>query len=337
MVVPKVSVIMPVYNAERFISETINSILSQSFTNFEFLITDDCSSDGTLKIISSFKDPRITVFVNETNIGYVRILNQLINISAGDYIARQDHDDISVSDRLGQQILFMDNNPEVGICGCNAKMFGTRRWISSVPTEDSDIRAAFIMRNPYVHSSVLMRRSIFQGDRLLKYNNDYYPAEDYSLWFEISLIAKLANLPSSLLQYRTHSNNVSHLNGKDQIEKANAIRVRILEITLSISLTDEEKRLHNLFSTSNQISLSDLKSLEKWYLKILTYNKVKKYYSDKALNEILLKYWTHVCFFQNNILFPKMIYLYFTSKLFRITLFMDIFSMRTFMNYILRR
>ena len=186
MKAPQISVIMSVYNAEKFICKTIDSILNQNFSDFEFLIIDDCSKDKSYEIISSYKDGRIKVFKNKINQGYINSLNQLINYSKGKYIARQDHDDISLPNRLLLQFRYLENNLDVGICGTNATFFGQKRWHTSLPTNDADIRANMIIRNPFIHSSVMIRSSLFLADKTMKYDLSYYPAEDYYLWFKIS-------------------------------------------------------------------------------------------------------------------------------------------------------
>ena len=151
---------MSVYNAEKFICKTMDSIFNQNFGDFEFLIVDDCSNDKSYEIISSYNDGRIKVFKNKINQGYIHSLNQLITHSRGKYIARQDHDDISLPNRLALQFRYMENNLDVGVCGTNAKYFGKKRWHTSLPLNDSDIRTTMIFRNPFIHSSVMIRRSL---------------------------------------------------------------------------------------------------------------------------------------------------------------------------------
>jgi len=334
MKVPRVSVIMPVYNAETFVRETIDSILYQSFADFEFLIVDDGSSDKSFDVISTYIDQRIRVYKNDMNIGYVRTLNHLICLAKGEYIARQDADDISLPKRLEQQVCFMENNLDVGVCGTNAKIFGKKNWKTSVPIKDADIRANMIFRNPLLHTSVMIRRSMFLDGGITKYDYYYCPSEDYALWFEFSLKAKLTNLPAELVLYRCHDKNVSLINEKIQIENANRIRHRVLECSLSIVMTEKEKCLHDLFFMSSNININDLKALEKWYLKLLSTNKVKKYYSDQALNKVILTYWTMVCFGKSNVPFRKIILIYLFSKIFNIFSLLNLFSIQNFKNAI---
>lgn len=332
MKTPKISVIMSVYNAEKFVSKTIDSILMQKFIDFEFLIVDDCSSDKSFEIISNYNDSRIKVFRNEKNLGYIQSLNKLIFHSAGDYIARQDHDDISLPNRLKLQVHFMENNPDVGICGTNARFFGEKKSLTSLPTNDMDIRSNLIIRNPFIHSSIMIRRKLFLVNDTLKYDISYYPAEDYYLWFNVSIQAKLANLPNVLLLIRWHRNNVSSLNESIQIEKFNNIRYKILEHTLSIVLTEEEKRLHNLIPSIKNISFSDISLLEKWYLKILVHNEEKNCLSASALHKVLLTYWTIACFRTKDISLLKRIKVYSSSKIFKFSILLNLISYKNFKN-----
>lgn len=323
---PKVSIIMSVYNAEKFVSETIDSILCQSFTDFEFLIVDDGSTDKTFKVISSFSDPRLKVRRNKINLGYIRNLNLLISLAKGEYIARQDADDISLPRRLEKQVRLLDKKSEIGVCGTNAVFFGEKRRKTSIPTNDADIKAYMIFRNPFIHSSVMIRGCILKEDKNLIYDSDYYPSEDYDLWFKISLEYKLVNLPNALLRIRWHDNNVSLLNEKIQINNANQIRHKAIECSLSFGMNEEEKRLHDLFSNSTNINVHDLMSLEKWNLKMQKLNKKNHYYSEKALQKIILTYWTKVCFSKNNIPLLKRAKIYFQSNIFSIPRFLNLIS-----------
>ncbi|MBU1012531.1 MAG: glycosyltransferase [Bacteroidetes bacterium] len=331
---PKVSVIMSVYNAEKFICKTLDSILNQKFIDFEFLIIDDCSNDKSHKIISSYKDGRIKVFKNKINQGYVHSLNQLITHSKGEYIARQDHDDISLPDRLMLQVRYMENNLDVGICGTNAIFFGKKHWHTSMPLNDQDIRANMIIRNPFIHSSVMIRRSLLLEDNSMKYDLSYYPAEDYYLWFKISTKAKLANLPNALLLIRWHNSNVSHLNENIQNEIFKKIRHKIVEQAFSIELSEEEKSIHNLLPITKNISLFDIHAIEKWYLKLLMINRREKSLSENSLRKVILIYWIIVCFHKNNIPLKKRILIFFNSKIFNIQLLMNLFSFQNFKNLI---
>ncbi|PIS09362.1 hypothetical protein COT75_01650 [Candidatus Beckwithbacteria bacterium CG10_big_fil_rev_8_21_14_0_10_34_10] len=200
----KISVLMPVYNQEEFLDEAIQSILKQSFNNFEFLILDDGSKDNSFKIVKSFKDKRIKVFRNKKRNGLAKSLNILIKESKGEYLARMDGDDISLKDRLKKQVEFLDKNKLIVILGCWAKIIDSQgRNIGQFkyPTEDKVIRNNILSYNPFVHSSVMMRKEIFKkiGGG---YNEGLFYSQDYDLFLRIAAKYACANLAEYLLKFR---------------------------------------------------------------------------------------------------------------------------------------
>lgn len=306
---------MPVYNAEKYLSETINSIICQTFIDFEFLIIDDGSADGSMGILNSYKDPRIKVFKNNQNIGYVKTLNGLIGLSSGKYIARQDNDDISLPNRLEKQVMFLEKNEDIGLCGTNMVSFGDNRKMTLLPTGDDEIRAYMIISNPIVHPTAMFRRSLFTQMGVEEYDESFCPAEDYAMWFEISKKAKLANLPEALLKYRCHEKNTSQVKKGEQIQKANQIRKRIIESTLSCEISDEEASLLNMISYPEPIFCENVMSLEKVLIKILKKNLQVGYYKDKVIRKIFCYFWMKICFKANNISLSRKMHIYFSSRL----------------------
>ena len=143
---PKISVIMPAYNAEQYISEAIESILGQTFADFEFIIIDDGSSDSTSGIIASYKDSRIRYFRNEKNLGIVGALNRGLALAAGEYIARMDADDISLPERFQTQCAYMEKHPDVGVCGTAIKVFGKNmeEYDRFFSTNKADLKAELL-------------------------------------------------------------------------------------------------------------------------------------------------------------------------------------------------
>ena len=140
---PRITVLMPVYNCELYIKEAIDSILNQSFSDFEFIIIDDASSDSTVSIIKAYDDPRIQLIVKQQNSGYTNSLNYGLSIAKGEYIARMDGDDISFSERFEKQIAFLDKNPDVVLCGTFFKIIGMDKVIV-VPEGHEDIKVAML-------------------------------------------------------------------------------------------------------------------------------------------------------------------------------------------------
>jgi len=202
---PKVSVLMPAYNAEKYVGEAIKSILNQTFRDFEFIIIDDCSTDKTWEIIQEHakKDNRIIIFKNEKNLKLSLSLNKGINFCNSKYVARMDADDWSYPDRLEKQFNFMENNPEIGISGgamnvCDEllNIKSTRRYNLS----DIEIRKKIFRYSPFSHPLVIFKREVF--NKVGSYDTNFNPAEDYELYFRVGEFYKFGNLEDILLKYR---------------------------------------------------------------------------------------------------------------------------------------
>lgn len=204
---PAISVIMPVYNAQQYLRESITSILSQGFDDFEFLIFNDGSTDGSREIIKSFNDPRIRFTDFSYNQGYVALLNLGLKNATGKYIARMDADDISQPDRFQKQYNFLEKNPEYIVCGTLFSVIGGRP-IVELPLKDEDIKLKMLYITPYCHPSVMMRADVLRA-RKIYYKAEHMPAEDHELWGRLASHGKFINLPEPLLNYRVHDNNIS--------------------------------------------------------------------------------------------------------------------------------
>jgi glycosyltransferase involved in cell wall biosynthesis len=203
---PIVSVVMSVLNGERFVCEAVESILNQSFREFEFIVINDGSTDSTGATLDSYqrKDPRLRV-VHQENRGLVESLNRGCGLARGKYIARMDADDIAIRDRLMWQVDFMERHPKVGVVGGAIEFIdvtGKCLKVSVNPIEDRDIRLALLQGCPFSHPSVLMRRDIFAA--VGGYRKAFVDAEDLDLWFRLAERCLLANLEAVLVKYRLH-------------------------------------------------------------------------------------------------------------------------------------
>ena len=202
---PKISVLMPVYNAEEYVADAISSILEQTFSDFEFIIINDGSRDKTAAIVKSFKDERIKFIDNPKNQGLIVVLNQGLDLCRGEYIARMDADDISYPERFAKQIDFLDNHLDVGLLGTAGENFGDNNDRHYQP-EDVDV--IDLLRGVcFYHPSVMIRRSVLI-DNGLKYNKNYYLVEDYELWARMLKVCRLCNLNEILIKYRVHAKSV---------------------------------------------------------------------------------------------------------------------------------
>jgi glycosyltransferase involved in cell wall biosynthesis len=209
---PKLTVLMPVYNGYKYLQEAINSILNQSFADFEFLIINDGCTDNSTEVIESYSDKRIHYINRQKNRGLSYTLNEGIDLAKGIYIARMDCDDISLPTRLEKQIKFLEQNPEIGILGTSMQVIsdqGMKLGLWEVANEDLNIRWVSLVRTPFVHPTIMIRKDI------LKQNNLYYldvVSEDYELWTRLLQYTKGANLQETLYKYRLNKGSLTHVN-----------------------------------------------------------------------------------------------------------------------------
>ena len=239
---PMVSVLLPVYNAEKYLSEAIDSILNQTYANFEFIIINDGSIDNSEKIILSYNDRRIRYIRNEKNIRLVASLNKGIQLARGRYLVRMDADDISMPNRIEKQVTFMENNLKVGVCGSYLRVFGDERRvvISKLPIMDKDIRASLLVRNSLGHPNVIIRKSTLTVNGVC-YDERFYRMEDWGLWITLMPKCKFANCPEVLLNYRWVNTSESRINTKD--EKHLIISMKVVKLffsQLAIDCSDYE-------------------------------------------------------------------------------------------------
>ena len=227
---PKVTVLMSVYNGEKYLKEAIDSIFAQTFTDYEFLIINDGSTDRTQEILESYKDNRVRLF-QQNNMGLTRSLNRGVQLSRGEYVARMDADDIALPERLENQVAFLEKHPEVGVVGSfhsevNASL--RKSIVKKFPAEDMAIKKTLIKENPFSHPTVMMRRKIF--DRANLYNEDekYKYVEDYELWFTFLKVCKFANIPKALVIKRFIPTGASIANDDVQLRNAFYLRVRAI-------------------------------------------------------------------------------------------------------------
>lgn len=207
---PLISVILPVYNAEKYLKESMDSILSQTISDFEFIIINDGSKDKSADIIKSYSDARI-VYIEQQNMGLANTLNKALGIAKGKYIARQDNDDVSHKDRFKKQIEFLEKNPTIALVGTWARIIdeqGNDTGRSHKHVCNSDyLKLELVFDNPFVHSSIMAKK-----DCLLKvggYNPSNEIFEDHNLWSRVSYQFDVANLPEELLLYREVNTGMS--------------------------------------------------------------------------------------------------------------------------------
>ena len=241
-----ISVIMAVHNGEKFVGKTIESILQQTFTDFEFIIVDDGSTDSTHQILQHYaeQDARIQLLSNEHQQGIAYSSNRALALARGRYIAVTDADDISRADRLYKQVRFLDEHPDIGVVGTRTRFINARGqelpMVDAKPTEAGMVGWILFFGYCVAHSSAMVRREIYQ--QLQGYAPEYFEALDYDLWLRARVVTQIANLPDVLLAYRIHSESVSHRYRQRQQECGLLAQQRALSAFLGKTILPEVAR-----------------------------------------------------------------------------------------------
>lgn len=223
---PLASVVMSVFNGERFLREAIESILDQSFRNFEFVVINDGSTDGTPSMLDSYarRDPRVRAYHQE-NKGLIESLNRGCALARGKYFARMDADDLAVRDRLQWQIEFMDRHAEIAVVGGAVERIdsaGRALYCQHYPVENEEIKSALPLFCPFEHPAVVIRKEAFLS--VGGYRRFFVDAEDYDLWLRIAQRWRLANLKGVVLKHRIHADQISFKKLRQQVLSALAAR-----------------------------------------------------------------------------------------------------------------
>lgn len=201
---PLITVILPVYNGAAYLEEAMDSMVSQTWQNWELLAINDGSKDNSLEILKKYSDPRIQV-IDQTNMGLAATLNKGISLAKGDYIARQDQDDVSLPGRLEEQIKFLQDHPEVGMVGCHAEIVGLKGEKIGYhlhPTGSAELKFFLLHNNPFVHSSIMFRKEVFAKTGVYSTDPSRQPPEDYEFFSRIARDWDVANIPQVLHIYR---------------------------------------------------------------------------------------------------------------------------------------
>lgn len=268
---PLVSIVMGAYNAEEFISQAIESILNQTYTNIEFIIIDDCSSDSTSSILSGYaeKDKRIKIISNSENKGLGYSLSLGMEIAKGEFIARMDADDISLPSRLETQVDYLLEHPEVGCVGTSAKRFGdinkTGRLFNTIhsPESHSEIMAWLLLGTPMFHPSVMFNAGIIRKLGI-NYDKDFRRAQDYELWTRLVFQTRMHNIDKALHCYRYSPKMASVIAADEQQKRALIMQERMLTKLLGRKPTEEELATHSRFVFRQAHTPQELNSIDRW-------------------------------------------------------------------------
>ncbi len=296
-----VSVIMSNYNTpEVYLRSAIESILNQTYQNFEFIIIDDCSTDNSLQIIESYSDKRISIIRNEQNLGITKSLNKGLAVAKGEFVARMDADDISLENRFERQVNFLKSHPDHIVCGTGVELIGdwqsnhSHKYMCRTIPERESFRIHLLFGN---YPNIVHPTAMFNRNLLLKYNlkyNENYPlAQDYRMWVSCSEVAECANIPETLLNYRVHGKAVSN----DRKDLQNNIAIQIMQEQLdklNIKPGKEYESIHKDFLYSRKPY--DIKC-KKWIKMLLSQNKRYKVYDQRKMKKILWKKWVEISYF----------------------------------------
>lgn len=295
---------MPVYNAQKYLSEAIDSVLAQTFDDWELILINDGSTDRSKAIIERYRDSRIRYVENEQNMGLIATLNKGIDLCEGEYIARMDADDIAMPDRLSMQTDFLDRHADYVMCGTDAIVIdanGQQTGKIKNLCRDALLQINLLFTNPFIHPTMLIRRRILINNR---YNVHYRHTEDYELWCRLAKLGKVANLNAELLKYRWHNTNVSVVyNDIQQNLKDEIIRRKLYDV-FGLEPDEEELSVHKitfqLYSLGKKIEVpvNCFNNISDWFIKLIKKNEEIQYYDNADLTAFLWSRWLVLCFSQ---------------------------------------
>lgn len=287
-----ITVLLAVHNGEEYLAQAIQSVLSQSCTDFELLLIDDCSSDSTRHIIRQFDDPRIRVMNNSTKIGLAASLNRGMDESDSEYVARMDHDDVMHPGRLKEQLEFLRSHTEISVCGSWVSTLGAPdHHVWKYPCDSDEIRGLLLFENPIAHPSVMFRRGDL-ADGGFNYDPSFKRAEDYDLWERVSHGMKLANIPRVLLKHRVYPRDSRLSLSELESQECRLIRLRQLH-RLGLTPSPEDEDMHRRLSAWQFDSSPDfLRAADRWLTGLRDRNTV---YPEPAFTRILVDRWFAFC------------------------------------------
>lgn len=279
---PYISVLMSVYNAEKYVGDCIESILEQTFTDFEFIIINDASTDSSPEIIKSFKDKRIRLLNNRERSYPTR--NKGLRVAKGKYICIMDADDISLPHRFERQVLFMDNHPEVGLAGSGYRVLGQNMDLYR-ESDYEKIKVQLMRNNCFIHPSVIVRHDLLKKHNL-RYIRKYYYSSDYDFIARAARYFPVTNIPEVLMYYRVHEGQVTIQYRQKQAELADEISINQLRY-IGLNPDKEEIKFHTALLKEHPIEYARKQKLNEWISSIKKANQQTCFYSENELDEFL--------------------------------------------------
>jgi len=269
---------MSVYNAEKYVGDCIRSILGQTFTDFEFIIINDASTDSSPEIIRSFKDKRIRLLNNRERCYPTR--NKGLRVARGKYISIMDADDISLSQRFERQVLFMEQNPQYGLAGSGYRVLGKDKDLYR-ESDYEKIKVQLMRNNCFIHPSVIIRHDLLKKYNL-RYIRKYYYSSDYDFLARAARYFQVTNIPEVLIHYRVHEGQVTIQYRKRQAELADEISIDQLKF-IGINPTKEETRIHLNLLKGIHVEYLQKQKVYKWINRIREANQKAGFYDKDEL------------------------------------------------------
>lgn len=266
---PIVSVIMPVYNNALHVEEAVQSILNQTFTDFELIIINDGSTDGTENVLNTFKDARIKLVTKEVNEGVSKATNDGFRLAKGKYIARMDGDDISVKERFEKQVAVLESNPDVLICGGLVQYLGGTNSVIRFKETHQEIITELLVSCSICMGASMFRREALQG---YYYDEARRSGEDYEFWARVAWLGEFYNIQEVLLLYRVHEHQASLMLKPQQIMDDIHIRLQLFKKLPYNTSKFTDTLLYNLFLLNKPITIEDFKLFLKWLSELVLLN-----------------------------------------------------------------
>lgn len=295
----EVTVFMAVYNGEKFIHAAIESVLRQTFQDFELLIINDGSTDDSISIVNKYADKRIRLLHNDNNRGLAFTRNRGIEEARGKYFATLDCDDIAYQNRLEKQLAFFSKNKEVAVCGGRVKYIDeTSKVVGklfSLRGDEDFLKSILLFNNIFSNSSTMMDTAILKKFR---YDERFAPAEDYDLFERISAEHKIAFINEWLTYYRVHGENSSTLKSERRIVAEKIIAERQLT-RYGFSFGDQELFLHTRFTNTDfDFIANHLKEYNAWFSNLIKQNAEKKIFDSQSFGLALSRQWLRILFYK---------------------------------------
>ena len=288
---PLVTVIMPVYNVERYVADSIASILNQTYRNIELLVFNDGSTDQSAAVVAGIKDPRLIFINSEQNFGCSAHMNTGFKMAKGKYIARMDSDDVSLPERLAKQVAFMEAHPEVGVCGTLMNIMDHPEIREVLPITDAEIRLYMLANSPLANPTVLLRTSVIQAIGA-EYDNYFAPSEDYRIFHDLIPHTQFANLPEPLLDYRRHEGQISNYKSNRQRDRADDIRaLQLRHYGFDLTPTEFETYCKFVDNYLRPLETADYGPMKPLMDKLVTQNRQLQAFPDAEFEAFVHRTW----------------------------------------------